>query len=59
MGCECSKHGRVGEGEQNTYSILEAKPKGKEPLGTPRRRWNLNTQRVTSLSGDQIKKSEM
>jgi hypothetical protein len=32
---------RMGE-ERNVYKVLMGKPKGKRPLGRPRRRWDQN-----------------
>ena len=39
MGWECSTFG--GE-RRGVYRVLEGKPKGKRPLGRPRRRWENN-----------------
>jgi hypothetical protein len=38
MGGTCSTNGE----KRNAYRILEGKPEGKRPLGTPRRRWEDN-----------------
>jgi hypothetical protein len=35
MGTACSTYGA----KKNTYRIFVGKPKGKRPLGSPRRRW--------------------
>jgi hypothetical protein len=35
MGGPCSTNGE----KRNAYGLLEGKPKGKRPLGRPRRRW--------------------
>jgi hypothetical protein len=35
MGGECSTNGE----KRNAYRLLMGKPKGKRPLGRPRRRW--------------------
>jgi hypothetical protein len=37
MGGSCSTNG--GEEEKNAYRLLVGKPKGRIPLGRPRRRW--------------------
>jgi hypothetical protein len=37
--------GRMGE-KRNAYRLLVGKPKGKSPLGRPRRRWVDNTIRM-------------
>jgi hypothetical protein len=36
VGGACGTHGR---GEKSVYKVLVGKPKGKRPLGRPRRRW--------------------
>jgi hypothetical protein len=38
MGGECSTNGE----NRNAYRILVVKPRGKRPLGRPRRRWENN-----------------
>ena len=38
MGGTCSTYGE----RRSVYSVLEGKPKGKRPLGRPRRRWKDN-----------------
>jgi hypothetical protein len=38
MGRACSTHGDM----INAYTILVIMPKGKRPLGRPRRRWKYN-----------------
>jgi hypothetical protein len=38
MGGACRTHGEM----RNVYRILVGKPKGKRPLGRPRRRWEDN-----------------
>jgi hypothetical protein len=38
MGGACSAYGE----RRGVYRILEGKPKGKRPLGKPRRRWEGN-----------------
>jgi hypothetical protein len=40
MGGACGTHGEV----RGAYNILVGKPKGRRPLGRPRRRWEDNTE---------------
>jgi hypothetical protein len=49
MGRACSSNG--GE-TRNAYRILVGKPKGKRPLGRPRRRWVDNIKMILEIGWD-------
>jgi hypothetical protein len=47
MGGACSTYGESGD----VYIVLVGKPKGKRPLGRPRRKWEDNIKRVFQKFG--------